>query len=126
MDVEARLVRRMIKDLHAHGAHAVNNHGSAASVRGTPDITGCYRSIFFGIEAKKDHHEFPTPSQVEQLSRINGSWGFTAVWWRFEQLAALYEMIDRYWMLMRVERPYFPGRNWLDYRAAEIAAEQVA
>ena len=49
---ESRLSRMIMTSLRANGAFCNKNHGSEYSMAGLPDITGCYKGMYFGFETK--------------------------------------------------------------------------
>ena len=78
---ETRLQKRIMDALKAHyGADIwlVNTHGSNMQQRGLPDIMGCLRGRFFGLEVKMPGEE-PTDLQRYTLGEITRSGGFARV-----------------------------------------------
>lgn len=53
-------------------------HGTAFGVAGDPDLYGCFKGRFFGIEMKRPG-ESATKLQVERLSRLSVSGGIAGV-----------------------------------------------
>ena len=49
---ESTLTRQIITALREHGGFWFKTHGSAYQVAGLPDIIGCYRGRFVGLEVK--------------------------------------------------------------------------
>jgi hypothetical protein len=74
---EATVVRKIRDWLHAQGCWTTKTHGSAAS-SGLPDIIGCYRGRFFGLEVKLDPREGPTAKQQYILNEIAAAGGIAA------------------------------------------------
>ena len=70
-----KVVVKQLKDLGAYYFYPVTGgYGSS----GVPDIVGCYRGSFFGIECKAGTNK-PTPLQKKNLSAITASGGFALV-----------------------------------------------
>lgn len=70
-----KVVTRQLKDLGAYYFYPVTG-GYGAS--GVPDIVGCYRGKFFGIECKAGTNK-PTPLQKKNLQQIADSGGVALV-----------------------------------------------
>ena len=51
---ESRLSTQILAELRARGAFCFKVHGGPTMMAGLPDIIGCYRGRFFGIETKLD------------------------------------------------------------------------
>lgn len=51
---ESRLSQNIMVRLRAEGAFCFKIHGGPAMMTGLPDIIGCYKGMFFGIETKID------------------------------------------------------------------------
>ena len=49
---ESRLSRSIMTGLRANGAFCNKNHGTEYTMAGLPDITGCYKGMYFGFETK--------------------------------------------------------------------------
>jgi len=73
---EAQLSRKIIKRLKDHDCFAVKNHGGPHSVRGLPDIVGCYAGSFFALEVKLPGREKTlTELQAKKLRDIREAGG---------------------------------------------------
>ena len=70
-----RVVTRHLKDLGAYYFYPVTG-GYGGS--GVPDIVGCYKGRFFGIECKAGKNT-PTPLQKKNLESIAESGGIALV-----------------------------------------------
>ena len=68
-------VTAQLKELGAYYFYPVTS-GFGSS--GVPDIVGCYRGRFFGIECKAKGNK-PTELQKMNLNKIEGSGGITLV-----------------------------------------------
>ena len=76
---ESTLVRKMVKHMRAQGAYANKTHGNMYS-SGIPDIVGCYRGVYLGLEAKVPGRENTvTELQQAQLDKIEEAGGVSAV-----------------------------------------------
>jgi Archaeal holliday junction resolvase (hjc) len=49
---ESQITRQILDAIRKHGGYWVKIHGSAYQVSGLPDIIGCYRGRFVGLEVK--------------------------------------------------------------------------
>jgi hypothetical protein len=67
--LESRIVLHVKMMLEARGAFVVKIHGSPLQVAGLPDLMGCYRGYFIGLEVKRPGGE-ATKLQEFMLSRI--------------------------------------------------------
>ena len=70
MTPEAKVKKKVVaqlKELHAYYFYPVTG-GYGRS--GVPDIIGCYRVLFFGIECKAGKNK-PTPLQEKNLKEIS-------------------------------------------------------
>ena len=78
MTPEAKVKKKIHAALDAVGAYHVNYIGGLAGNNGTPDILGCHKGRFFGIEAKAGDNK-PTELQMHSLKRIAESGGLALV-----------------------------------------------
>lgn len=78
MTPEAKVKKGVVTQLKAMGAYyfypVTGGYGSS----GVPDIVGCYKGLFFGIECKAGNNK-PTPLQQKNLDDINKADGFAMV-----------------------------------------------
>jgi hypothetical protein len=65
MKPETRLTNRIRGALKDHGGWWVKIHGSAFQTAGVPDLVGCYRGRFVGLEVK-------LPDDRSKLSKVQG------------------------------------------------------
>ena len=72
---ESQVVTSLLKELKQHGFFW---KASDKFVSGIPDIIGCIKGRFIGIEVKIDSNK-PTPLQVYTLRGIAGQGGFSTV-----------------------------------------------
>jgi Holliday junction resolvase len=94
---EADLSKKIARALRDRGAWAVKTHGDPRQRRGLPDIIGCYRSIFFGLEVKRPGRESTlTPLQNATLEDIRSAGGVGRMITSVEQALQLLTLIDRY------------------------------
>jgi hypothetical protein len=78
MTPEAKVKKKVVaqlKELHAYYFYPVTG-GYGRS--GVPDIIGCYRGLFFGIECKAGKNK-PTPLQEKNLKEIRDAGGLDMV-----------------------------------------------
>ncbi len=90
---ESDLTTKIVKTLRARGGFWFKVHGGAYQMAGVPDIIGCYKGHFIGIEVKLPslRHKV-TKRQRLILSRIRRARGTAVVC--VSTLAAL-EVLDR-------------------------------
>lgn len=86
--LEASLVRSILKKLRAQGGFWIKLHGGADQQRGLPDIIGCYKGLYFAFEVKRPGGE-ATPLQAFTLQRIKLAGGTSAVIYSFEEAQEL-------------------------------------
>lgn len=76
---EAKIQREILQALQGvPGVWLFNVHGSARQQSGIPDLVGCYRGRFFGIEVKRPG-EVRTPKQTLTMEKIASADGLTGV-----------------------------------------------
>lgn len=63
MQPEARLGHAIRRTLEAEGAFVFKVHGSGMMQAGLPDLIGCYRGRFFGVEVKMPGNK---PSKIQR------------------------------------------------------------
>jgi len=78
MTPEAKVKKVVVKQLKELGTYyffpATGGYGKS----GVPDIVGCYKGMFFGIECKAGNN-VPTPLQEKNLRDISNASGFDLV-----------------------------------------------
>ena len=78
MTPEAKVKRRVVNVLKESGAYyffpATGGYGRS----GVPDVVGCYRGVFFGIECKAGNNK-PTALQEAEMRKIREANGITLV-----------------------------------------------
>ena len=78
MTPEGKVKKGVVTQLKAMGAYyffpATGGYGKS----GVPDIVGCYRGLFFGIECKAGSNK-PTALQQKNLDDIHKADGFAMV-----------------------------------------------
>jgi hypothetical protein len=72
---ESRLSRAIMAALRARGAFVWKNHGGPTMMTGLPDIAGCYRGVFIGIESKMPEGKAPSAVQRLRASQIRDAGG---------------------------------------------------
>lgn len=75
---EAKVKRRVVSTLKAMGAYYFFPVSGGFGYSGVPDICGCYRGKFFGIECKAGKNK-PTALQEKNLERIKQAGGLAMV-----------------------------------------------
>lgn len=78
---EAELTRDCVKELNRiPNCFAHRNHGGPYARMGLPDIEGCFRGKYFGIEMKMPGKEKTlTDIQAATLGKIRGARGMSGV-----------------------------------------------
>ena len=77
---EAKLTRNAVEALRDEGAFAVKIHGGPNQPAGLPDIVGCHKGSFFGIEMKMPGKERNlTARQAKKLDDIQAAGGYAEV-----------------------------------------------
>ncbi len=78
MTPEAKVKKKVVNVLKENGAYyffpATGGYGRS----GVPDIVGCYRGVFFGIECKAGSNK-PTGLQELEMAKIRKANGITLV-----------------------------------------------
>lgn len=93
---ETALVQSFLKKLKVRGAFVHKTHGDPRTRKGLPDIEGCYRGYFLGIEVKLPGKEGNlTDLQAATLRKIReaGGVGIQASYWH--QIEKWLTAIDR-------------------------------
>lgn len=90
---ESVVQSKILKELKLKGCYVVKVQ--SASKAGVPDIIGCYKGKFLGIEVKTPE----TKDNVSELQKINldmisKSGGFTRVMWDYKEVENLLKEID--------------------------------
>lgn len=75
---EAKVKAKVVAQLKELGAYYFYPIGSGWGSSGTPDIVGCYKGRFFGIECKAKGNK-PTELQKMNLARIELNGGIALV-----------------------------------------------
>lgn len=91
---EAALVKKQIAVIKNRGGWARKTHGGPQS-RGWPDIIGCYRGYFLGIESKLPGRENTlTTNQAAALDAIKRGGGIARMYTTTQQVTKLLDTID--------------------------------
>jgi Holliday junction resolvase len=78
MTPEAKVKKVVVKQLKDLGAYYFYPVTGGYGGSGVPDIVGCYKGFFFGIECKAKKNK-PTPLQQKNLDAITDAGGFALV-----------------------------------------------
>ena len=78
MTPEAKVKKKVVTVLKGLGAYYFYPVTGGYGASGVPDIVGCYRGAFFGIECKAGKNK-PTPLQDKNLKRIAETGGISLV-----------------------------------------------
>lgn len=94
MTPEAKVKKGVVTQLKAMGAYyffpATGGYGKS----GVPDIVGCYKGLFFGIECKAGSNK-PTALQQKNLDDINKADGLAMVV-NEDNFYTVRELLERY------------------------------
>jgi Holliday junction resolvase len=93
---EARLQRKIQDELKRLGAFVFKTHGSEHQMTGLPDIIGCYRGMFIGIEVKMPDNK-PSRIQLLRLREIERAGGVTCVAYGIPDAMEVIHAIDAYY-----------------------------
>tara|TARA_R110002153_G_scaffold20727_2_gene70060 strand:+ start:69 stop:359 length:291 start_codon:yes stop_codon:yes gene_type:complete len=78
MTPEAKVKKVVVQQLKEMGAYYFYPATGGYGKSGVPDIVGCYKGMFFGIECKAGKNT-PTPLQEKNLREIRTAGGFDIV-----------------------------------------------
>jgi len=78
MTPEAKVKKKVVAQLKEMGAYYFYPVTGGYGFSGVPDIVGCYKGIFFGIECKAGSNK-PTPLQEKNLTDIRTQRGIAVV-----------------------------------------------
>lgn len=78
MTPEAKVKKVVVKQLKDLGAYYFYPVTGGYGGSGVPDIVGCYKGLFFGIECKAKKNK-PTALQQKNLDAITDAGGFALV-----------------------------------------------
>ena len=78
MTPEAKVKKKVVAQLKEMGAYYFYPVTGGYGASGVPDIVGCYKGIFFGIECKAGSNK-PTPLQDKNLTDIKKQNGIAIV-----------------------------------------------
>ena len=78
MTPEAKVKKRVVNVLKENGAYYFFPATGGFGRSGVPDIVGCYRGVFFGIECKAGSNR-PTALQEAEMRKIREANGITLV-----------------------------------------------
>lgn len=78
MTPEAKVKKKVVNVLKENGAYYFFPATGGFGRSGVPDIVGCYRGVFFGIECKAGSNK-PTALQEAEMRKIREANGITLV-----------------------------------------------
>ena len=91
---ETAFVAQIKRYLKSKGAYCEKIWGGGFQSAGIPDIIGCYKGYFIGIEAKVGNNK-PSEIQKAKIKMINNAGGFATVVWNMEQVEEFINNIER-------------------------------
>lgn len=77
--LESAIVADIMRELKRLGGWWIKTHGGAFQVSGIPDIIGCYRGRFCGLEVKRPRVGRPTKLQLFVLEAIRQAGGLAEI-----------------------------------------------
>jgi len=93
---ESGLVKGMLKILRGAGAHVDKTHGDPRTLKGKSDLTGCYKSQYFAVEAKQPGKEHTlTELQEAYLRSVQKAGGIGIVATNYDEIRRLIKVMDR-------------------------------
>jgi Holliday junction resolvase len=78
MTPEKKVKQAVVKQLREYGAYHFYPVTGGYGASGVPDIVGCYKGTFFGIECKAGNNK-PTALQEKNLHLIHAAGGIALV-----------------------------------------------
>ena len=92
---EAKLTKKCAEAIRNRGAFVTKIHGGPNQPAGLPDLVGCHKGFFFGIEMKMPGKEGTlTPRQQKKLRDIADADGYTAVCTSVSECEDLIDVIE--------------------------------
>ena len=92
---ESNLTRSILKALNRRGGFWFKVHGHPGQRRGIPDIIGCYKGRFIGLELKvPDRRDKVTELQKQVLEEISKAGGIGQVVTSKEEAIQVLDMVD--------------------------------
>ncbi len=91
--LERVLVKKTLERLRTRGGFWVKIHGSPLQIAGLPDIIGCYRGRFVGLEAKREGGK-PTRLQLYTMGKIREAGGMTSLIYSVKDAMDILDRID--------------------------------
>ena len=79
MTPEQKVKKKVVAQLKEMGAYYFTPMTGGYGYSGVPDIVGCYKGYFFGIECKTKGSNEPTPLQQKNLEQILEQGGYAVV-----------------------------------------------
>ena len=76
---EQKVKKKVVKQLKDMGVYYFSPMTGGYGYSGVPDIVGCYKGIFFGIECKAKGRNEPTPLQQKNLEQIMEQGGLSVL-----------------------------------------------
>ena len=93
---ETALVGDFRRRLTRAGAFVHKTHGDPRTRKGLPDLEGCYRGYYFGIEVKLPGKESTlTDLQAATLRKIKEAGGIGFMATRWSQIQRMLDRIDK-------------------------------
>ena len=90
---EGTLVKEIRTYMEDKGAYMENIWGGGYQAAGIPDLIGCYKGTFVGIEVKLDYNK-PSKLQEVKLQMINNAGGEGIVAYGIDDVEKMIERID--------------------------------
>lgn len=91
---EGVLQTKIKEYLIGKGAYVETIWGGGFQAAGIPDLIGCYKGHFIGVEVKVGKGK-PSPIQEVKIRQINNAGGYGIVTWDLETVEKMIEEIDK-------------------------------
>lgn len=92
---ESSFVVKIKRYLKERGAYCEKIWGGGFQSAGIPDIIGCYRGYFIGLEAKVGNNQASEIQKVK-IKQIIKAGGFAKVVWTLDEVKDFLDEIDKY------------------------------
>lgn len=90
---ESAFVVKIKQYLKSRDAYCEKIWGGGFQSAGIPDVIGCYRGRFIGIEAKVGNNK-PSEIQKAKIKMIQKAGGFARVVWTLDEVKEMLDEID--------------------------------
>lgn len=92
--LETAVQKEVLQALRKHGGFWWKDAAGPYQQQGIPDIIGCYRGVFVGVEVKRPLLGKPTPMQQQTLEKIRQAGGYAYIATSARDAETLLSVID--------------------------------